>query len=184
MEAAADLFSAWNRCREESPGSQTPFSGDLALDVAGLVSGQTTMAHIALWAIVIGHSGPGSPRYHVRSPFRAQQALIGWVEGITGAEMGMSEDADLKLCLAQWPEQVLRAQLGQSGGSLWMPCTRNGTLCSCQAIVSYGRDYLVRVKGNRPTILAALADGFPEAWGNRKQRPKKKSVEIRRLWLN
>ena len=32
----------------------------------------------------------------------------------------------------------------------------------CQAIVSYGRDYLVRIKRNQPTVLAALADGFPE----------------------
>ena len=32
----------------------------------------------------------------------------------------------------------------------------------CQAIVSYGRDYLVRVKGNRPTLLTAISDGFPE----------------------
>ncbi len=30
----------------------------------------------------------------------------------------------------------------------------------CQAIVSHGRDYLVRIKGNQPEVLAALADGF------------------------
>ena len=35
----------------------------------------------------------------------------------------------------------------------------------CQAIVSHGRDYLVRmnlvrIKGNQPEALAALADGF------------------------
>ena len=30
----------------------------------------------------------------------------------------------------------------------------------CQTIVSHGRDYLVRVKGNRPELLAALAEGF------------------------
>ena len=30
----------------------------------------------------------------------------------------------------------------------------------CQAIVNHGRDYLVRVKGNQPEVLAALADGF------------------------
>ena len=30
----------------------------------------------------------------------------------------------------------------------------------CQAIVSHGRDYLVRIKGNQPGVLAALADGF------------------------
>ena len=30
----------------------------------------------------------------------------------------------------------------------------------CQAIASRGRDYLVRIKGNQPEALAALADGF------------------------
>ncbi len=30
----------------------------------------------------------------------------------------------------------------------------------CQAIVSHGRDYLVRIKGNELEVLAALADGF------------------------
>ena len=30
----------------------------------------------------------------------------------------------------------------------------------CQAIVSHGRDYLVRIKGNQPEVRAALADGF------------------------
>ena len=30
----------------------------------------------------------------------------------------------------------------------------------CQAIVSHGRDYLVRIKGNQPEVLEALADGF------------------------
>ena len=29
----------------------------------------------------------------------------------------------------------------------------------CQAIVGHGRDYLVRVKGNQPTV-PALTDGF------------------------
>ena len=29
-----------------------------------------------------------------------------------------------------------------------------------QAIVSHGRDYLVRIKGNQPEVWAALADGF------------------------
>ena len=32
----------------------------------------------------------------------------------------------------------------------------------CQAIVSHGRDYLVRIKGNQPEALAALADGFAQ----------------------
>ena len=30
----------------------------------------------------------------------------------------------------------------------------------CQAIVSCGRDYLVRIKGNQPEVLSALAEGF------------------------
>ena len=30
----------------------------------------------------------------------------------------------------------------------------------CRAIGSHGRDYLVRIKGNQPEVLAALADGF------------------------
>ena len=30
----------------------------------------------------------------------------------------------------------------------------------CQAIVSHGRDYLVRIKGNQPEALSALAEGF------------------------
>ena len=32
----------------------------------------------------------------------------------------------------------------------------------CQTIVSYGRDYMVRIKGNRPDVLAALAEGFAD----------------------
>ena len=30
----------------------------------------------------------------------------------------------------------------------------------CQAIASHGRDYLVRIKGNQPAVLAALVEGF------------------------
>lgn len=30
----------------------------------------------------------------------------------------------------------------------------------CEAIVSCGRDYLVRIKGNQPEVLSALAEGF------------------------
>ena len=33
----------------------------------------------------------------------------------------------------------------------------------CQAIVSHGRDYLVRIKGNQLEVLAALVDGFAGA---------------------
>ena len=44
----------------------------------------------------------------------------------------------------------------------------------CQAIVSHGRDYLVRVKGNRPDALTALADGFA---GEELVEPEAESVE-------
>ena len=92
---------------------------------------------------------------------------------------------DLKLCLAQWPRRRSGTNLAGATGQLFehYPGLQLLTMDAlyaerdlCQAIVSYGRDYLVRVKGNRPTILAALADGFRRLnWGNRKQRPKKKS---------
>ena len=48
----------------------------------------------------------------------------------------------------------------------------------CQAIVSYGRDYLVRIKGNQPEVLAALADGFAvEELGE----PEAETVEKKRV---
>ena len=81
---------------------------------------------------------------------------------------------DLKLCLAQWPAAekryepaVLREQLGQLFESY--PGLRLLTMDAlyaerdlCRAIVCYGRDYLVRIKGNQPEALAALADGFAQ----------------------
>ena len=79
---------------------------------------------------------------------------------------------DLKMCLAQWPASekqfepgVLREQLGhlfQRYPGL-MLVTMDALYAErdlCQAIVSHGRDYLVRIKGNQPGVLAALADGF------------------------
>ena len=57
----------------------------------------------------------------------------------------------------------------------------------CQAIVSHGRDYLVRVKGNRPDALTALADGFA---GEELVEPEAESVEKsgcdekRRIWTD
>ena len=85
---------------------------------------------------------------------------------------------DLKLCLAQWPavEQryepgVLREQLGQlfedyPGLRRLTRDARYAERDLCRAIVSHGRDYLVRIKGNQPEALAALADGFaPEELG-------------------
>lgn len=48
----------------------------------------------------------------------------------------------------------------------------------CQAIISYGRDYLVRIKGNQPATLAALQEGFPEgALGE----PQAQTVEKKRV---
>ena len=79
---------------------------------------------------------------------------------------------DLKLCLAQWPTSekryepgVLREQLGQlfehyPGLRLLTMDALYAERDLCQAIVSHGRDYLVRVKGNQPAVLAALAEGF------------------------
>ena len=80
---------------------------------------------------------------------------------------------DLKLCLAQWPmtekryePKVLRDRLGRLFERYpGLQTAHNGTPSMrkrglCQAIVSHGRDYLVRVKGNRSTLLAAISDGF------------------------
>ncbi len=79
---------------------------------------------------------------------------------------------DLKLCLAQWPASekryepgVLREQLGPlfegyPGLRLLTMDTLHAERDLCQAIVSQVRDYMVRIKGNQPEALAALADGF------------------------
>ena len=84
---------------------------------------------------------------------------------------------DLKLCLAQRPAPekrrepgVLRERLGQPFESC--PGLQLLTMDAWyaerdlrQAIVNCGRDYMVRVKENRPDVLAALAGGLPA--GNR-----------------
>ena len=58
----------------------------------------------------------------------------------------------------------------------------------CQAIVGHGRDYLVRVKGNQPTVLAALTDGFAAGGtgGAAGGDPGKKAgvIERRRIWTD
>ena len=85
---------------------------------------------------------------------------------------------DLKLCLAQWPASEKRHEPGVFGellGRLFedYPGLRLLTMDAlyaerdlCQAIVSHGRDYLVRIRGNQPEVLADLADGFaPEELG-------------------
>ena len=79
---------------------------------------------------------------------------------------------DLRLCLAQWPASekryepgVLREQLAQlferyPGLRLLTMDALYAERDLCQAIVGHGRDYLMRIKGNQPEVLAALADGF------------------------
>ena len=79
---------------------------------------------------------------------------------------------DLRLCLAQWPASekrhepgVLREQLAQlleryPGLRLLTMDALYAERDLCQAIVSHGRDYLVRIKGNQPEVLEAMADGF------------------------
>ena len=79
---------------------------------------------------------------------------------------------DLKLCLGQWPATekryepgVLREKLGRlfedyPGLRLLTMDALYAERDLCRAIVSHGRDYLVRIKGNQPEALAALVDGF------------------------
>ena len=55
----------------------------------------------------------------------------------------------------------------------------------CQAIVGHGRDYLVRIKGNQPEALAALADGLlARNWGSLGGDRGEKAgvIERRRVW--
>ena len=208
MEAADSLFE----CLEQVPdprrarGVRHPFQAILRLTLLGLVCGQTTMAHIALFARMhwpalkepLGFLRNHPPHATTISrtlagvPYeQLQGALTGWVarvvadQEVDGKWAKQSEDAggnplvmvnvlahDLRLCLAQWPASekryepgVLREQLAQLFERY--PVLRLLTMDAlyaerdlCQAIVSYGRDYLVRIKGNQPEVLAALADGF------------------------
>ena len=99
---------------------------------------------------------------------------------------------DLKLCLAQWPASekryepgVLREQLGQlfqryPGLRLLTMDALYSERDLCQAIVSHGRDYLVRIKGNQPEVLAALVDGFA---GAELVEPGAETVEKKRARL-
>ena len=208
MEAAESLFE----CLEQVPdprrarGVRHPFQAILRLTLLGLVCGQTTMAHIALfarmhWPVLkepLGFLRNHPPHATTISrtlagvPYeQLQGALSGWVarvvadQEVDGKWAKQSEDAngnplvmvnvlahDLRLCLAQWPASekryepgVLREQLGQlferyPGLRLLTMDAVYAERDLCQAIVSYGRDYLVRIKGNQPEVLAALADGF------------------------
>ena len=93
---------------------------------------------------------------------------------------------DLKLCLAQWPASekryepgVLREQLGPlferyPGLRLLTMDALYAERDLCQAIVDHGRDYLVRIKGNRPEVLTALAEGVA---GEGPGEPEAETVE-------
>ena len=212
MEAAESLF----KCLEQVPdprrarGVRHPFQAILRLTLLSLVCGQTTMAHIALFARLhwpalkepLGfvrdqppHATTISRTLSGVSHEQLQGALTGWVAqvvadqelnaSVDGKWAKQSRDAngnplvmvnllahDLKLCLAQWPAsekryepKVLQEQLGQlfqryPGLRLLTMDALYAERDLCQAIVSQGRDYLVRIKGNQPEVLAALADGF------------------------
>ena len=230
MEAAESLFG----CLELVPdprrarGVRHPFQAILRLTLLGLVCGQSTMAHIALfarmhWPVLkepLGFVRDHPP--HATTISRAlagvsyeqlQGALTVWVAcvvadrevaaSVDGKWAKQSEDAsgnplvmvnvlahDLKLCLAQWPASekryepgVLREQLGQlferyPGLRLLTMDALYAERDLCQAIVSHGRDYMVRVKGNRPEALAALADGFA---GDELGEPEAETVGKKRV---
>ena len=130
----------------------------------------------------------------------AEQELNASVHGKWGKQ---SEDAqgnplimvnvpahDLKLCLAQWPASEKRYEpgvLGEQLGRLFedYPGLRLLTMDAlyaerdlCQGIVSHGRDYLVRIKGNQPTVLSALVEGFA---GAELGEPAAETVEKKRV---
>ena len=212
MEAAESLFGCLEQVSDprRARGVRHPFQAILRLTLLGLVCGQTTMAHIALfarmhWPVLkepLGFLRDQPPHATTISRTLAgvsyeqlQDALTGWVAGVVsdqemnasvdGKWARQSEDAlgnplvmvnvlahDLKLCLAQWPASekryepgVLREELGQlleryPGLKLLTMDALYAERDLCQAIVSHGRDYLVRIKGNQPEALSALAEGF------------------------
>ena len=213
MEAAEALFQCLEQVSDPrmARGVRYPFQAILRLTLLGLVCGQTTMAHIALfarmhWLVLkepLGflrdqppHATTISRALAGVSPEQLQGALTGWVAQVSGDQTerlsgrqvgqtvgGRSRESlvmmnvlahDLKLCLAQWPASekryepgVLREQLGQlferyPGLRLLTMDALYAERDLCQAIVSHGRDYPVRIKGNQPVALAALADGFAE----------------------
>ena len=213
----------------EGQGSAPSLSGSqaLRLTLLGLVCGQTTMAHIALFARMHWPELKEPLGFHREHPPHAttisrtlagvsyeqlQGALTGWVANVVaeqelnasvdGKWAKQSEDShgnplvmvnvlahDLKLCLAQWPASekryepgVLREQLGRlfedyPGLRLLTMDALYAERDLCQAIVSHGRDYLVRIKGNQPTVLAALTDGFA---GEELGEPEAETLEKKR----
>ena len=232
MEAAESLFECLEQVRDprKARGVRHPLQAILRLTLPGLVCGQTTMAHIALFARLHWTAlkepaqgapgvcpGPASPRrHHLRIlagvPWeQLRGALSGWVArvaadrqlsaAVDGRWARQSTDAKgnplvmvsvpahgLKLCLARWPAPEKRYEPGglrERLGHLFEghPGLRLLTMDAlyaerdlCQAIVSCGRDYMVRVGGNRPDVLAALAGGVPAGdWGGLRLRPWKKA---------
>ena len=212
MEAAESLFECLEQVADprRAMGVRHPFQAILRLTLLGLVCGQTTMAHIALFARMhwpalrepLGFLRDHPPHATTISrtlagvPYeQLQGALTGWVARVVAdQELDVSVDGkwakqsqdkggnplvmvnvlahDLRLCLAQWPASekrhepgVLREQLAQlleryPGLRLLTMDALYAERDLCQAIVSHGRDYLVRIKGNQPEVLEAMADGF------------------------
>ena len=178
MEAAESLFE----CLEQVPdprmarGVRHPFQAILRLTLLGLVCGQTTMAHISLFA---------------RMNWPALKEPLGFLRDASGNPLVMVNVLahDLRLCLAQWPASdkryepgVLREQLAPlferyPGLRLLTMDALYAERDLCQAIVGHGRDYLVRVKGNQPTVLAALTDGFA---GEGPGEPQAETLEKKR----
>jgi len=211
-EATASLFECLEEISDprKARGVRYPFQGILRLTVLALVSGQTTMAHIALfgekqWEHLkepLGFTRDKPPHATTISRTLAgislaqlQQAMLRWVAGlvseqalaaavdgkwakqstdVTGQPLALVNvlAQELKLCLAQWPlsekrsePKVLQSHLPQlfahyPGLQVLTMDALYAERSLCGAIVSYGRDYLVRIKGNQPHILEALQDGF------------------------
>ena len=244
MEAAESLFDCLEQVADprKARGVRHSFQAILRLTLLGLVCGQTTMAHISLfarmhWTVLkepLGFVRDQPPHATTISRTLAgvpceqlQGVLTGWVARVVAdqddqedQELSASVDGkwakqsvdangnplvmvkvlahDLKLCLAQWPASekryepaVLREQLGRlledyPGLGLLTMDALYAERDLCRAIVSHGRDYLVRIKGNQPEVLAALADGFAvEELGEPKAETVEKKpgvIEKRRIW--
>ena len=67
--------------------------------------------------------------------------MIGWVASVVGEQLGRLFEDYPGLGLLTMDALYAERDL-------------------CQAIVSHGRDYLMRIKGNQLAVLAALVEGF------------------------
>ena len=229
MEATESLFDCLEQVADprNARGVRHPFQAILRLTLLGLVCGQTTMAHISLfarmhWTVLkdpLGFVRDQPPHATTISRTLAgvpceqlQGVLTGWVARVVAdQELSASVDGkwakqsvdangnplvmvnvlahDLTLCLAQWPASekryepaVLREQLGRlledyPGLGLLTMDALYAERDLCRAIVSHGRDYLVRIKGNQPEVLAALTDGFA---GEEPGEPEAETLEKKR----